>query len=873
MNNSAWIFGCEYMNRFMSRLIAVWFLVGAAAPVVGQSPTQEDIARFQRLTPEQRAAVMKAVNEQPQNQVDEQPPEAPRLIVPLSPRTDRQTGRALDDRRAVRRPDARADEDELGDDLQQAEETAGDQIDVDVADEEAAIEAEAPLEHFGYDLFAGVPTTFAPVTDIPMDADYIVGPGDTVQIQLFGKEPAQYNLVITREGILQFPEIGPVSVAGLTFREMKEVLEARIEQQMIGEKANITMGRLRSIRVFILGDVNQPGSYTVSALSTMTNALFVSGGIKPIGSLRNIQLKRQGKLVARMDLYDLLLRGDTSGDVRLQPGDVIFVPPVGASVGVAGEVRRPAIYELRKERSVEQMLALAGGLLPTAYPQASQIQRISKRGERTLIDLDISQPSGLQAGVQAGDTLRIYSVLEKMEDIVLLSGHVQRPGGYQWRPGMRLTDLISSIENDLLPRPDLDYALVRRELKPDQRIQVFSVQPGQALKDPASQYNVELQSRDELILFGFSEDRTQMVEPLIEDLRAQATFHQPAQVVSVGGLVRLPGDYPLEQRMTISGLLRAGGGLAEAAFALGAELTRYEVIDGSYREVDHVAVDLAGILKGKTSSDLALQPHDVLHIKRLPEWVAAATVEVKGEVRFPGVYPISRGEQLSRLIERAGGVTDMAFTEGAVFLREDLREREKEQLEELSQRLEADLAALSLQLAQEEVGQAQSLAIVRELGQQLRDVEPTGRLVIDLPRLITDTRGGRRSQYDVTLSDGDKLYIPPITQEVTVTGEVFNPTSHLFERGLDRRDYVKLSGGATRKADASNVYVIRANGSVVTETPWIAAGRAADIKPGDTIVVPLDVDRVRPIALWTSISQIIFQLGLSAAAANAVGVF
>lgn len=855
----------------MSRLVAAWFLIGAV-PVVGQSPTQEDMARFQRLTPEQRAAVMKAVNEQQKNQVDEQPPEAPRLIVPLSPRTDRQSGRTPDHRRAVRRPDVRADEDDIGDGLQLREEMAGDETEVEVVDEEPAIEEDVPLEQFGYDLFAGVPTTFAPVTDIPMDADYIVGPGDTVQIQLFGKEPAQYNLVITREGILQFPEIGPVSVAGLTFREMKEVLEARIEQQMIGERANITMGRLRSIRVFILGDVNQPGSYTVSALSTMTNALFVSGGIKPIGSLRNIQLKRRGKVVARMDLYDLLLRGDTSGDVRLQPGDVIFVPPLGASVGVAGEVRRPAIYELRKERSVEQMLSLAGGLLPTAYPQASQIRRISQRGERTLIDLDISQPAGLQAAVQAGDTLRIYSVLEKMEDIVLLSGHVQRPGGYQWRPGMRLTDLISSIENDVLPRPDLNYALVRRELMPDQRIQVFSVQPGQALKDPASQYNVALESRDELTLFGFSEDRAEMVEPLIEDLRAQATFHQPAQVVSVGGLVRLPGNYPLEQRMTISDLLRAGGGLAEAAFALRAELTRYEVIDGSYREVDHVAVDLAQILKGETASDLALRPHDVLHIKRLPEWVAAATVEVKGEIRFPGVYPISRGEQLSKLIERAGGVTDMAFTEGAVFLREDLREREKEQLAELSQRLEADLAALSLQLAQEE-GQAQSLTIVRELGAQLRGVEPTGRLVIDLPRLITDTRGGRRSQYDVTLSDGDKLYVPPVTQEVTVTGEVFNPTSHLFERGLDRRDYVKLSGGATRKADESNVYVIRANGSVVTETPWIAAGRAADIKPGDTIVVPLDVDRVRPIALWTSISQIIFQLGLAAASANAVGVF
>ncbi len=874
------------MIRSIKRLLFICFVASAAAPAGAQSPTQEDMKWFRSLSAEQRAAVMRAAGEQQRNKVDEQPPEAPRLVMPLAPRTDVTDGLMRDDRRA-RRPASRAEDDsdasrdgedrkdwkDIDTHLDDKKESKDDRIDTEVLDEVPALADEAPLEPFGYDLFAGVPTTFAPATDIPMDADYMVGPGDTVQIQLFGKEPAQYNLVITREGILQFPQIGPVSVAGLTFREMKDALTARIEEQMLGEKANITMGRLRSIRVFILGDVNRPGSYTVSALSTMTNALFVSGGIKPIGSLRNIQLKRHGKLVARMDLYDLLLRGDTSGDVRLQPGDVIFVPPIGASVGVSGEVRRPAIYELRKEGSVELMLSLAGGLLPTAYPQATQIRRISKRGERTLIDVDISQKAGLQTGVQAGDVLRVYSVLEKMEDIVLLSGHVQRPGAYQWRPGMRITDLIPSIENDLLPRPDLNYALVRRELKPDHRIEVFSVRPGKALSKPDSQDDVFLQSRDELILFGFSEDRAEIVEPLIDDLQAQATFQQPTRVVSVGGLVRLPGDYPLEETMTVTDLIRAGGGLAEAAYALGAELTRYEVIEGSYREVDHVSVDLARILKGEKAADLGLRPHDVLHIKRLPEWVAAATVEVKGEVRFPGVYPISRGEQLSKLIERAGGITDMAFTEGAVFLREDLRERERERLAELSQRLEADLAALSLQLAQEEVGQAQSLSIVRELGAQLRDIEPTGRLVIDLPRLLTDTRGGRRSQYDVTLTDGDKLYIPPVTQEVMVTGEVFNPTSHLFTRGLDRRDYVKLSGGTTRKADNSNIYVIRANGSVVTETPWIAAGRAGDIKPGDTIVVPLDVDRIRPIALWTSISQIAFQLGLAAASANAVGVF
>lgn len=864
--------GCGFTIKSVNYLLAVCFLCGVMVSAGAQSLTSEDLQRLQRLTPEQRAAIMEAVEQQEQNRVDEQQLETPRLVMPLKPRADRDTVRTEDERRSRgvldREPDP--DREDAPFDPMTPEETERER---DTAERARERTAEAPLERFGYELFTGVPTTFAPATDIPMDADYIVGPGDTVQIQLFGKEPAQYNLVITREGILQFPEIGPISVAGLTFREMKQVLKARIEEQMLGEKANITMGRLRSVRVFILGDVNQPGSYTVSALSTMTNALFVSGGIRPIGSLRDIQLKRRGKVVSRMDLYDLLLRGDTSGDARLQPGDVIFVPPVGPSVGLAGEVRRPAIYELRKERTVEQMLSLAGGLLPTAYPQASQIERISQRGERTLIDVDISQKAGLRASVRAGDVLRVYSILEKMEDIVLLSGHVQRPGGYQWHQGMRITDLIPSMENDLLPRPDLDYALIRRELKPDHRVQVFSVQPGKALKDPASVDNVELRSRDELILFGFTEKRKEFVEPLIEELRRQATFHQHARVATVGGLVRFPGDYPLEEAMTVSDLIRAGGGLAEAAFALGAELTRYDVIDGSYREVDHITVDLAQILNGATAADLALRPHDVLHIKRLPEWVAAATVEVKGEVRFPGVYPISRGEQLSRLIERAGGVTDMAFTEGAVFLREELREREKRRLAELSQRLEADLAALSLKLAQEEAGQAQSLSVVRELGAQLRAVKPVGRLVIDLPRLITDTRGGRRSQYDITLMDGDKLFIPPITQEVMVTGEVFNPTSHLFKKQLDRRDYVRMSGGTTRKADDRNIYVIRANGSVVTKTPWIGAGRAADIQPGDTIVVPLDVDRIRPIALWTSISQIAFQLGLAAASANAVGVF
>lgn len=833
------------VGKVFQRILAVCLLVGTMTPVFAATPepTAEQLQRLKELDPAQRAALGRAMEREEKAKAKQQTPaEQPVLVTPLP------------------RPGSR-----------QAEQPAED------VDDSRESRKKPELTRFGYDLFSGTPTTFAPATDIPITADYVIGPGDTVQVQLYGKQNVEYSLVVTREGNLQFPEIGPVAVAGLTFEEMKATLKARVDEQMIGEKVTISMGELRSIRVFVLGDANRPGSYTVSALSTMTNALFVSGGVNDIGSLRDVQLKRRGELVTRLDLYDLLLRGDTSGDVRLQPGDVIFIPPVGSTVGVAGEVRRPAIYELRKESAVEQVLELAGGLLPTAYPQATQVERINARGERTLVDLDISNTAGRQARVQGGDLVRVHSILEKMQSIVLLTGHVQRPGGYEWRPGMRIADLVPSIADDLLPRPDLEYALVKRELKPDHRLELFSVRLGEAVKTPASALNIALEPRDELIVFGFSEDREPIVAPLVEELRAHASFQYPARVVTVSGLVRQPGSYPLEQGMRVSDVIRAGGGLAEAAYALGAELTRYAVIDGSYREVDHVEVDLAQILAGSGPADLALQAHDTLQIKRLPEWAAADTVEIRGEVKFPGVYPIARGEQLSKVLERAGGITDMGFPQGAVFVRAELKERERERLDELSRRLEMDLASLALKLAQEDAKQTQALDLTRGLAEKLRAVEPTGRLVIDLPRLLATTRGGRRSEYDINLMDGDKLYIPPVTQEVTVTGEVFYPTSHLYKKGLDSNNYVKMSGGATAKADSRRIYVVRADGSVLPreemEANWFGGADSQAIRPGDTIVVPLDVERVRPINLWTNVSQIIYQLAIAAASANAVGVF
>jgi polysaccharide export outer membrane protein len=724
-----------------------------------------------------------------------------------------------------------------------------------------------PLQQFGYDLFAGVPTTFAPATDIPVPADYVIGPGDTVQIQLFGKENTQYTLPVTRDGTLHFPKIGAISVAGLSFPELKRNLQRRVEHQLIGVKANISMGPLRSIRIFVLGDVQQSGSYTVSGLSTMTNALFVSGGIKPIGSLRDIQLKRQGKIVSHLDLYDLLLHGDTRGDARLQPGDVIFVPPIGKTVGIAGEVRRPAIYELKDEKTIGDALAFAGGLLPTAYPQGAKLERIDEQRGRTVLDVDLTQSGTLAEPVHNGDIVHVYPVLSTMDDVVKLDGHVQRPGTYQWHEGMRLTDLIPTTD-DLQDKPDLDYVLIERQLPPDEHLQVFSTSLRTAWAQPQSKANIELQPRDKVVVFSFAKDRGDAINLLMADLMQQASKDQPLQVVTVDGRIRFPGQYPMEQGMHISDLLRAGGELSEAAYTLQAELTRYEIVNGDYRETLHQDIDLQKVLAGDASADALLQPHDRLTIKELPQWSEQESVKITGEVRFPGTYPIRRGETLSMLLKRAGGVTKFANPDAAVFMRAELRAREQEQLNLMRQQMQEELASLALEQTQVDTKKTESVATLRNLSTQFEKVKATGRLVIDLPAIIAGNEDA-----DVVLKDRDSLVVPSATQEVTVIGEVFHPTSLLYQSDLDRDDYINQSGGLTNKADDKRIYVVRANGSVLANSgsSWFSKNQT-DIKPGDTIVVPMDLERLRPLTLWTSVSKIFYQFGLAIAAWHTIGV-
>jgi protein involved in polysaccharide export with SLBB domain len=724
----------------------------------------------------------------------------------------------------------------------------------------------AGLKPFGYDLFKDSSSTFAPVTDVPVPSDYIVGPGDQINVQLFGTTNRNLRLTVGRDGRVNFPELGPIVVGGRTFRAVTSDIESRVARQMIGVRASVAMGDTRSIRVFVMGEANRPGSYTVSGLATMTSALYAAGGVKSFGSLRDVQLKRNGAVVRRLDLYDLLLRGDTSDDSKLLPGDVIFIPATSATVAVDGEVNRPAIYEIRPGDTVAEIIALAGGLTTQADTHRAALVRLNELQERVVLDVSLNDGNSRGMELRSGDALRVLRLRPTIDEGVTVEGHVYRPAPSAWHEGMRLTDVIGSVD-ELRPDADLSYILIRRELPPDRRIELLSADLGAALRDPASPKNVVLMKRDRIIVFDRESGRQQLLSPVLDELRRQSRIDQPSEIVSIDGRVKARGDYPLEPRMRISDLLRAGGGLQDAAYGAKAELTRYRVAN-DVRTTQLIEVDLAAILRGDTAADLLLQPFDFLNVKEVPEWSEQEQVVLLGEVRFPGNYPIQRGETLRSVLDRAGGLTALAFPEGSVFTRKELKTREQEQIDRLAERLQSDLAATALQAAAASQGQAgQALTVGQSLLNQLKTSKAVGRLVIDLNSVLAATPG---SPLDVVLRDGDQLIIPKQKQEVTVIGEVQNNTSHFYRAGLSRDDYIGLSGGVTRKADRGRIYIVRANGSVVSGEGdgWFRRSGQAAMQPGDTIVVPFDTERMPALPLWQAVTGILYNLAIAAAAVN-----
>ena len=769
------------------------------------------------------------------------------------------------------------------------------------------------LEPFGYDLFAGRPSTFAPVTEIPVPSDYTLGPGDVLRVQLWGKENQQLKLPISRNGTVEFPQHGPLSVAGLSFEEAGKQIRKLVSEQYIGVQASVSLGELRSMRIFVLGEARSPGAYTVSALSTMSNALFVSGGVKQSGSLRHVQHKRDGKLIGELDLYDLLLKGDTSDDQRLQPGDVIFIPPVGTRVGIQGEVYRPALYELKGETSLSSLVKLAGGLTPQAYSQRVRIERTSDDFLRVLLDADLTTSKGQQTQVKPGDRIEIAGLSDVTGQYIEITGAASRPGRYAWLPGMRFSSVIGSLEADLDPVADQTSALIVRTDPETDHISTRVVNIHSALANRNTPVDPRLQERDQILIFAdlsktTLDDRDQvqvasndsrgdqgdrvspgsssqerpigplndnekarlkklthwqresLLAPVLARLEAQASPASPTQTMQISGAVRFPGQYPIPASHNVADAVFLAGGLKDSASLLTAELARFGTGKDGDGRTTIKSLDLSQGLSALDTIDL--KSRDRLLIKPTPQFGQRRTITLKGEVRFPGEYTFRSGETLREVIVRAGGLTDNAFPKGAVFTREKLRRLEAERLQEAEKRLQGDLIGVKLE-------QGKSLGKntdnIQQLEGMLNDVQsarPVGRMVIDLPAVLADN-----GYQSIRLQDGDALTVPEIPQAVSVFGEVQFPTSHLYQPGLTVDDYIERSGGLTRQADEARVYVVKADGSVMVpeQSSWFG-GRSQKLAPGDTVIAPIDVDRLNQLELWTNVSQIFYQIGLGAAA-------
>ena len=780
------------------------------------------------------------------------------------------------------------------------------------------------IKRFGYDMFEGQPSTYAPATDIPIPAEYLMGPGDVVNVQVYGKENESYSLTVSRKGTINLPNSGPMSVNGLTFEALQQKLSKTINEQYTGVNSSIELGELRSIRIILAGEAYKPGSYTVSSLSTITQALFVSGGVNDIASLRKIQLKRAGKTIVNFDLYDLLMRGDASSDVRLQSGDVIFIPPVAKTATVKGEVRRPAIYELIGDETAGELITLAAGLKANSFPKASVIERFSQEHLPTLINVDLTSNIGKRTQVRDGDVFTVQSTTTKIKNQILVAGSVSRPGFYQWSSGMRISDLISSQWSDLKGIVDLQYALITREVNLQADIETMQFSLANIFADENSPDNFYLQPRDTLIIFSqtdsiaealvkekrgkkrfsgkdnresfneinsevFSveEDKVEQLEdeedlsrlyqdkklikrsseftrhvllrPIINKLKSQDLINGVTNVASISGEVRFPGEYPIASNARVSDLVKAAGGIRESAYVKQAELTKFIVDDDVGASVLHQKISLDRALLNDKESNVKIRSRDQLTILKIPSWQENMTVSIRGEVRFPGTYSVREGETLQSVVERAGGYTPQAFLEGAIFTRQSVKEQELTQIVKFADQLRLDIAAKGLS-GQSGVAFSESSLMLKEL----ENIEPVGRMVISLSN-------NYESEHSALLvEDGDMLHIPSQKQTVTVVGEVQHASTHFFNGSKTFEDYITLAGGIKSRADSDRIYIIRANGAVVIPEKNLWFSSENQIKPGDTIVVPLDTEYKDNLTLWSQVTGIIYNAAVAVAAVNGI---
>ena len=748
----------------------------------------------------------------------------------------------------------------------------------------------AKLPIFGADLFSDFSAPFAPIDRTPVTADYVVGPGDQLLIRVWGQVNFNAHVTVDRSGEIYVPQVGNVEVSGLHFEQLNGYLKKQFGRVFRNFDLSVNMGQLRSIQVYVVGNAQSPGSYTVSSLSTLVNALFSSGGPSREGSMRRIELKRAGQVVTTFDLYDLLIHGDKSHDAPLLSGDVIYIPPVGPQVAMAGSVHIPAIYELKGTDTAGQVIEMAGGLATMASKQDAQLDRTSNTGGRQTIQLPLDA-AGLKTPMRDGDILRIPAMVQRFDNTVTLRGNVANPGRYRWSPGMRILDLIP------------DQASLETRGYWERRIALGL--PAPEYMPLMSEYRANLPNPTEQISEANGAPSNYSTGTSLADVEAPAAGRQQAATAANLSSVQKGAEKSNSDQATSSSeaspvqQLRyypPGERFSQGQFPIKNEILRTAPsIDWSYAVLERtnpqtLATTLLpfslgeAVLNHQPSQNLELEPGDVVTVFstadiHVPQAQQIKYVRLEGEVVHAGVYSVQPGETLRDVVRRAGGFTPNAYLYGSEFLRESTQRLQQAKLNAYVNSLERDIqvsssnATGSLTNAVGASALAFSLQSQRDLVSTLRKMRATGRIVLNL----TPYSRGVDALPDLSLQDGDQFIVPVMPVTVNVVGAVYDQNSFLYRRGDHVGDYLRIAGGGTRNADKKHEFVIRADGSVISKqtagSDVFGSGLNGELAyPGDTVVLPDNISKTTLLRGLTDWSTVLSQFGLGIAALTILGL-
>ena len=664
--------------------------------------------------------------------------------------------------------------------------------------QQSIAEVKNPKGIFGLDIFNNGTLALEPDLKIATPLNYIVGPDDQLILNIYGYQEANYNLTVTPDGSILIPNIGVIYVAGLTIEQATEKIKNKLASSGYNlirsglTKINVSVGKIRSIRVTLLGYVRKPGSYTLPSLATAFNALYQSGGPTEIGSLRKIEIIRNGKKIENLDVYDFLIKGDQRSNIQLRDQDVIRIPAYDIRVGLGGEVKQPGLFEILPGETFETLLSFAGGFSDSAYT-ASVTSYKSTDTEKRIFDIDKTQYTTYTPG--RAESFIVKKMVERYTNKVTISGAVYLPGDFELSAGMTLYDLLVRAQG-LKEDAFINRGIIIR-YKPDLTPEYVAFNPAEVMQQKS---NILLQRSDEVVI-------------------TSNTLLKEQQQVNITGEVRRVGAYPYVENMTLKDLILLSGGFTDAALPQKIEIARriknenFGVDDIKIAEV--IEVNSVADLEQNTK-DITLKPFDAIVVRKSPGYQPQINVRVEGEVVFPGPYVLrNKNERISELLKRAGGLTNYAYTQGGYLSRKNY-------------------SGVINQLNTEKVSKIQE-QLKDSSGKVAEEVSrPVDQIAINISSILTNPGG----KEDIILEDGDMLTIPKEKMEVRISGEVLFPTRVVYEEDMDLKDYIGRAGGFTDNARKARVYVLYPNGNAAKTSSFLFLKSFPRVTPGSEVIVP-----------------------------------